>query len=106
MTSQHSINSNHHCNLDPQNMEENNQLSDSCLFKKLLQLEQSVVELQMVNAFLENTIDTLNQIVTQQSLQLTEQQRQLQLIYRKMLSNEQGNNIQPFDLITDKPPHY
>ena len=69
-------------------------------------LEQSVIELQTQVAFMEHTIDTLNDIVTEQSQLLADQQRQLQLIYQKLESQTSGSQIQPFDLLADRPPHY
>lgn len=69
-------------------------------------LEQSVIELQTQVAFMEHTIDTLNDIVTEQSQLLADQQRQLQLIYQKLESQTNGSQIQPFDLLSDRPPHY
>jgi SlyX protein len=69
-------------------------------------LEQSVIELQTQVAFMEHTIDTLNDIVTEQSQLLADQQRQLQLIYQKLESQTNGSQIQPFDLLADRPPHY
>ena len=69
-------------------------------------LEQSVIELQTQVAFMEHTIDTLNDIVTEQSQLLADQQRQLQLIYQKLECQTNGSQIQPFDLLADRPPHY
>lgn len=69
-------------------------------------LEQNVMNLQTQVAFMEHTIDTLNDIVTEQSQLLADQQRQLQLIYQKLESQTNGSQIQPFDLLSDRPPHY
>lgn len=69
-------------------------------------LEQNVIDLQTQVAFMEHTIDTLNDIVTEQSQLLADQQRQLQLIYQKLESQTNGSQIQPFDLLADRPPHY
>jgi SlyX protein len=69
-------------------------------------LEQNVIDLQTQVAFMEHTIDTLNDIVTEQSQLLADQQRQLQLIYQKLESQTNGSQIQPFDLLSDRPPHY
>ena len=69
-------------------------------------LEQNVIDLQTQVAFMEHTIDTLNDIVTEQSQLLADQQRQLQLIYQKLESQTSGSQIQPFDLLADRPPHY
>ena len=69
-------------------------------------LDQNVIDLQTQAAFMEHTIDTLNDIVTEQSQLLADQQRQLQLIYQKLESQTNGSQIQPFDLLADRPPHY
>ena len=69
-------------------------------------LEQNVIDLQTQVAFMEHTIDTLNDIVTEQSQLLADQQRQLQLIYQKLESQTSGSQIQPFDVLADRPPHY
>lgn len=69
-------------------------------------LEQSVIALQTQVAFMEHTIDTLNDIVTEQSQLIADQQRQLQLLYQKLESQTSGSQIQPFDVSADRPPHY
>ena len=51
-------------------------------------------------------VDKLDNIVTEQSQLIADQQRQLQLLYQKLETQTQGSQIQPFDLLSDKPPHY
>lgn len=70
------------------------------------QLKQQIVELQTQVAFMEDTLDKLDNTVTEQSQLIADQQRQLQLLYQKLESQTQGSQIQPFDLLGDKPPHY
>lgn len=69
-------------------------------------LTQELIDLQTQVLFMEDTLDKLDNIVTEQSQLITDQQRQLQLLYQKLETQTQGSQIQPFDLLSDKPPHY
>ena len=69
-------------------------------------LTQALIDLQTQVAFMEDTLDKLDNIVTEQSQLIADQQRQLQLLYQKLETQTQGSQIQPFDLLSDKPPHY
>lgn len=69
-------------------------------------LTQELIDLQTQVLFMENTLDKLDNIVTEQSQLIADQQRQLQLLYQKLETQTQGSQIQPFDLLSDKPPHY
>lgn len=69
-------------------------------------LESQIIALQSQVAFMEDTLDTLNAIVTAQSQQLADQQRQLQLLYQKVTYSDNNSQIQPFDVLNDRPPHY
>ena len=69
-------------------------------------LTQELIDLQTQVLFMEDTLDKLDNIVTEQSQLIADQQRQLQLLYQKLETQTQGSQIQPFDLLTDKPPHY
>lgn len=69
-------------------------------------LTQALVDLQTQVLFMEDTVDKLDNIVTEQSQLIADQQRQLQLLYQKLETQTQGSQIQPFDLLSDKPPHY
>lgn len=79
---------------------------DEKLDEKIGQLQQSLIDLQTQVAFMEDTLDKLDNIVTEQSQLIADQQRQLQLVYQKLETQTQGSQIQPFDLLSDKPPHY
>lgn len=74
--------------------------------EKVGQLQQSLIDLQTQVAFMEDTLDKLDNIVTEQSQLIADQHRQLQLLYQKLETQTQGSQIQPFDLLSDKPPHY
>ena len=69
-------------------------------------LTQALIDLQTQVLFMEDTLDKLDDIVTDQSQLIADQQRQLQLLYQKLETQTQGSQIQPFDLLSDKPPHY
>ena len=69
-------------------------------------LTQELIDLQTQLLFMEDTLDKLDNIVTEQSQLIADQQRQLQLLYQKLETQTQGLQIQPFDLLSDKPPHY
>ena len=69
-------------------------------------LTQELIDLQKQLLFMEDTLDKLDNIVTEQSQLIADQQRQLQLLYQKLETQTQGLQIQPFDLLSDKPPHY
>lgn len=69
-------------------------------------LTQDFIDLQTQVLFMEDTLDKLDNIVTEQSQLIADQQRQLQLLYQKLETQTQGSQIQPFDLLSDKPPHY
>ena len=69
-------------------------------------LTQALIDLHTQVLFMEDTVDKLDNIVTEQSQLIADQQRQLQLLYQKLETQTQGSQIQPFDLLSDKPPHY
>ena len=69
-------------------------------------LTQALIDLQTQVLFMEDTVDKLDNIVTEQSQLIADQQRQLQLLYQKLETQTQGLQIQPCDLLSDKPPHY
>ena len=69
-------------------------------------LTQALIDLQTHVLFMEDTLDKLDNIATEQSQLIADQQRQLQLLYQKVETQTQGSQIQPFDLFNDKPPHY
>ncbi|STZ56208.1 SlyX [Moraxella lacunata] len=64
-----------------------------------------ITDLQIKIAYLENTVDTLNNVIAQQDKTLKDLQDQLKLIY-KFLESRDDDGIAPFDLLADRPPHY
>ena len=89
--------------------EEDNQKQasdENGLVNMVEKLTQELIDLQTQLLFMEDTLDKLDNIVTEQSQLIADQQRQLQLLYQKLETQTQGLQIQPFDLLSDKPPHY
>lgn len=64
-----------------------------------------IIELQTRLSFLEDTCDKLNEVIARQDRQLMDLQDQLKLIYAQMATKEDAG-VAPFDLFTDRPPHY
>ncbi len=79
---------------------------ENALVTMVEKLTQELIDLQTQVLFMEDTVDKLDNIVTEQSQLIADQQRQLQLLYQKLETQTQGSQIQPFDLLSDKPPHY
>ena len=89
--------------------EKNNQKQasdENGLVTMVEKLTQALIDLQTQVLFMEDTVDKLDNIVTEQSQLIADQQRKLQLLYQKLETQTQGSQIQPFDLLSDKPPHY
>lgn len=64
-----------------------------------------LIDLQIKISYLENTVDSLNDVIATQDRTLKDLQDQLKLIY-KFLENQDDDGIAPFDLLADRPPHY
>ena len=79
---------------------------ENALVNMIEKLTQALIDLQTQVLFMEDTVDKLDNIVTEQSQLIADQQRKLQLLYQKLETQTQGSQIQPFDLLSDKPPHY
>ena len=64
------------------------------------------VELESKIAFLEHTLDTLNDVVVSQGRSLEALERKLALLESRVRSRESGEAEEARDLADDKPPHY
>lgn len=64
---------------------------------------QQLIQLQIKLAYLEDTVDKLNNIVTKQNQQLQTLEDTLRLIYQGL---DNTPSVSLFDLLKDKPPHY
>ncbi|MFA9485370.1 SlyX family protein [Moraxella haemolytica] len=66
-----------------------------------------MIDLQIKLAYLESTVETLNEVIVTQDRKLKDLQDQLKLIYRHLQNQyDDDGGIAPFDLLADKPPHY
>lgn len=65
-----------------------------------------LIDLQIKIAYLENTVETLNDVIATQDRELKDLQDQLKLIYKYLQNNYNDDGIAPFDLLADRPPHY
>jgi SlyX protein len=66
-----------------------------------------VEDLQVKVAFLDDLVETLNQLVIRQSQQLSDLQLQMQLLYRRVEAAQQGEGgVEAFDPLQEVPPHY
>lgn len=66
-----------------------------------------VEDLQVKVAFLDDLVETLNQLVIRQSQQLSDLQLQMQLLYRRVEAAQQGEGgVEAFDPFQEVPPHY
>ncbi len=66
---------------------------------------QEIIRLEETIAHLEMTLEELNTVVTEQTGQIADLQRQMQLMYNYLHANS-DDGIAPFDLMADRPPHY
>lgn len=70
-------------------------------------LQARIDELEIRVAFLDELMESLNQVVAAQDLHLTQLQQQFQLLYRRVdHSLNQEDGVAPFDVMRDIPPHY
>ena len=69
-------------------------------------LQQQVTDLQILTAYLEDTIERLDKVIASQDKQLQDMQRQLELLYANIEGKSEQGGIAPFDLLADRPPHY
>jgi SlyX protein len=75
--------------------------------QSILPLQVRIDELEIRVAFLDELVESLNRVVAQQDLQLTQLQQQFQLLYRRVdQSLSQQDGVEPFDVLHDIPPHY
>ncbi|RKG39725.1 SlyX family protein [Acinetobacter rongchengensis] len=65
-----------------------------------------IEDLQVRIAFLDDLVEQLNDQVTQQSLELADLKKQMQLLYQRVESADLSEGIAAFDPLTNRPPHY
>lgn len=65
-----------------------------------------IEDLQVRIAFLDDLVEQLNDQVVQQSLEIADLKKQMQLIYQRIESADLSEGIAAFDPMTNRPPHY
>ncbi|WP_151801775.1 SlyX family protein [Acinetobacter guillouiae] len=65
-----------------------------------------IEDLQVRIAFLDDLVEQLNDQVAQQSLEVADLKKQMQLIYQRIESADLSEGIAAFDPMTNRPPHY
>lgn len=62
-------------------------------------------DLQIKMAYLEDTIDQLNEVIARQDRELIDIKDQMRLMYHH-LKQKDAHQVAAFDIYADKPPHY
>lgn len=70
----------------------------------LLELEQRLEQLESKTAFQDLTIEELNQVVTQQQMDITRLNERLRLLTERLKATP-GSNVAPLSEVVP-PPHY
>ncbi|MBJ9948195.1 SlyX family protein [Acinetobacter bereziniae] len=65
-----------------------------------------IEDLQVRIAFLDDLVEQLNDQVVQQSLEVADLKKQMQLLYQRVESADLSEGIAAFDPMTNRPPHY
>ena len=66
-----------------------------------------VIDLQVKVAFLDDVVESLNQALSTQQKVILDLQQQMQILYQRMQSIEQGEgSLAPFNAAQEIPPHY
>ncbi len=70
--------------------------------------EQRITELEIKVAFLEDTIESLNQVITEQDQRILRLEDSIKLLYAELKEQQSrtDDDIQPFDPMNEIPPHY
>ncbi len=73
--------------------------------KEILNLQQRIEELEIRDAFQEETIQSLSDTIARLQQTLDLQQAQLRLLYQRLPDKAESNN-EPFNPANEIPPHY
>ena len=65
-----------------------------------------IEDLQVRIAFLDDLVEQLNDQVVQQSLEIADLKKQMQLLYQRVESADLSEGIAAFVPMTNRPPHY
>ncbi|AWL30087.1 SlyX protein [Acinetobacter defluvii] len=69
-------------------------------------LSAPIEDLQVRITFLDDLVEQLNDQVAQQSLEIADLKKQMQLLYQRVESADLSEGIAAFDPMTNRPPHY
>ncbi|MFW1858523.1 SlyX family protein [Acinetobacter defluvii] len=69
-------------------------------------LSAPIEDLQVRITFLDDLVEQLNDQVAQQSLEIADLKKQMQLLYQRVESADLSEGIVAFDPMTNRPPHY
>ena len=72
----------------------------------LKKVEQQMANLEMQLTFQEDTIDSLNKFVTEQTQQMTEMQRQIRWLGKRLKQMQEQNSDNSDPAKEPPPPHY
>lgn len=70
--------------------------------------EERITELEIKTAFLEDTIESLNKVITEQDQRILRLEDSMKLLYAELKEQQTRSNddIQSFDPLNEVPPHY
>lgn len=71
-----------------------------------VQLQQLIDDLQMKIAFLDDTVEQLNQKVAEQDQEIIDLHRKMQMLYQRVENADLSQGVAPFDPMLNIPPHY
>lgn len=69
-------------------------------------LSALIEDLQVRIAFLDELVEQLNDQVALQNAEITDLNKQMQLLYRRVDASDLSEGIAEFDPLTNRPPHY
>lgn len=70
-------------------------------------LSARIDDLQVKVAFLDDLVESLNDLVARQNQSIADLQTQMKILYQRMESVQHGEHgVQPFDPAKEVPPHY
>ncbi|KAA8733249.1 SlyX family protein [Acinetobacter qingfengensis] len=65
-----------------------------------------IEDLQVRITFLDDLVEQLNDQVAQQSSEILDLHKKMQILYQRVEASDLSDGIAPFDPLTNKPPHY
>lgn len=74
--------------------------------KTVIKSTDDVIELQTKIAYMEDMIETLNDVVAIQTQEIQRLNDKLKLLYTAVEKGYGHEEVSAFDLLADRPPHY